>query len=292
MDWLPSLSVFTDASVKGEDVGIGWVVFEEDYILEEDSVPYRNITTHTAEVMAVVEVMKWIQSNLLRRHRIYLLCDSQSAVAVLNGVEVRDSTSAEALDTLKVLRETHIIEIKWVKGHSKTTGNEYADTLAREGRERAKELSYTTPFMPISTKEVKRIVHKGYLTIWQKRWESTKDCHISKQFYPEVREIRNMLKFNITELQSLAQVITGHGLYKYHLRHWNEIEDYSCSLCGEAWEDTWHLWNLCPGLEGERREIAQKLKGVFTLEKGILQLFKSEKVLELTATNESMLTPT
>ncbi len=242
--------------------------------------------------MAVVEVMEWMQRNLLHKYHIYLLCDSQSAVAVLNGVEVRDSTSAKALETLKVLRGTHIIEVSWVKGHSKITGNEYADTLAREGRERAKELSFTTPYIPIGIKEVKRIVHSGYLMIWQKGWDSKQECHIAKQFYPEVRENKNMLKFSIKELQCLVQVTTGHGLYKRHLRHWNDIEDYSCSLCGEAWEDTWHLWNLCPALDKERRKITQKLKGTFTLEKGILQLFRTEQIIELLAMNESMITPT
>ncbi len=107
-----------------------------------------------------------------------------------------------------------------------------------------------------------------------------------------MRESKTMVQLRIKDLQCLTMAITGNGLFKRHLRHWNDITEYDCGLCGEAWEDPWHLWDLCPVLDTERREIANRYKSGNKLEKGILEFFRTSKILELVATNESMLTPT
>ena len=91
------------------------------------------------------------------------------------------------------------------------------------------------------------------------------------------------------ELQELAQVITGHGLFKHHMRHWNEIDDYQCALCGEADEDSWHIWEWCPKLQQERTNIRTLMERGLTFEKGILRMMRSKDIIELRARNEALL---
>ncbi len=288
---LPAIAVYTDASKKGDDVGLGWAITEEDYVLEVGFLPGRGMNIYTAEMMAVNQALQWLKENLLGRYRITIYCDNMGVVTVLTGYEATCDIVADTLTLLRDIRGEHTINIVWIKGHSMITGNEYADVLARLGREQAKDLSFAAPYIPMSVKEYKNKIHEGFLKIWQGEWESTRTCHITKLFYPIVRESRRMVTYNIKELQRLSQLVTGHGLFKRHLRHWNEISNIDCELCGEAWEDTWHLWNLCPKLGREREEITQKYQGVLLFEKGILALFRTEVVTELIAINESRITP-
>ncbi len=286
------ISVHTDASKKGEDVGMGWVVSEEDFILAEGHTPGKGMNVYTAEMMAVSYALEWLKDNLLGRYTITLLCDNRGVVTVVNGNKATSELVANILSLLRDLKGKHTMNIGWVKGHSKTTGNEYADILARMGREQAKDLSFAAPYVPLGVKEYKNKIHERFLQLWQEQWKQTKTCHITRLFYPNVRESKQMVTYTIKDLQRLSQLVTGHGLFKRHLRHWNELSSFECELCGEAWEDTWHLWNLCPRLDREREVITHRYQGSKLFEKGILELFKTEVIKELMATNESKITPT
>ena len=123
---------------------------------------------------------------------------------------------------------------------------------------------------------------------WQEWWSALKTHGISRLFYPEVREKAATIKLSIKELKTLVQIVTGHGLYKRHLRHWNEILDCNCSLCGEALEDSWHLWMNCPSLRRERNEI----EGLnLTMERAVIKFFNLPKLRALAARNECILDP-
>ncbi len=95
----------------------------------------------------------------------------------------------------------------------------------------------------------------------------------------------------LNELQKLTQIVTGHGLFKRHLRHWNDITSYDCSLCGEAFEDTWHLWMYCPTLTQERTQICGEMNNGLPIFRAILKMFKCRKLSELIASNEAIIEP-
>ncbi len=78
------------------------------------------------------------------------------------------------------------------------------------------------------------------------------DCKISHLFRPVVGPMKYTAHLSFGELSKLAQIATGHGMFKRHLRHWNAMGDIQCSLCGEYLESSWNLWDMCPRLETER----------------------------------------
>ena len=184
------------------------------------------------------------------------------------------------------LNETHLVEVKWVKGHNNNTGNELADCLAKNGLRMAFKQCQIVPYLPLSKGLIKTKFREHVCNTWQKDWEDLKICRISKCFYPEVKIDRHTIKMSITELNALAQIITGHGLYKDHMRHWNEIEDFSCSLCKTAPEDSWHLWRECNRLTRERR-----LSNNSNFERNLLKFFKCPRLKALVARNECILSP-
>ncbi len=244
-------------------------------------------------MMAIKEALSWLKNDFIDTldRDVEIFSDSLSAVTVLNGFEARDSL---CLDTMILLRDSPQVTLNWIKGHSNITGNEYADTLARRGATDARYIAFAAPYMPLNYKSLKGLISEKYRELWQTTWESLTDCKISRQFITEVKPNKLTSKLSSGELQTLSQIMTGHGLFKRHLRHWNELpnNDYLCSLCGETWEDTWHLWAFCPTLSSERicAENSQKSKNSLR-ERAILNFFAEDKLIHLMASNEAILTP-
>ena len=284
------LALYTDASKEGVNVGYSWVASIGDYVMDEGLISAKDICVYKAELLAVAEALEWLlaKGDKLRDNVIY--SDSESVVNTLNGFLAKDELTKRVMMMLRELNRTNRTKVAWVKGHSGNVGNELADVLAKRGAKKARDLMGVEPFMPLLHKEIKSLVHDHFLSIWQERWESLKDCRISKLFYPKIRESRQVVKKSVKELQSLAQIVTGHGLYKNHMRHWvEEMDDDQCSLCGEASENTWHLWEWCPKLAKNRMTIRQLINNGLMLENGLLRFMNYKEITELRAQNEALL---
>ena len=161
--------------------------------------------------------------------------------------------------------------------------------LANKGAEEAESLNYVTPFVPISQKELKNLVHDTLVDVWNDTWLNTDGCRVSKCFYPNVRENERMAKRTIEELSTLAKFVTGHGLFKKHLYQWSDIDTDQCSLCHDDKEDSWHLWNNCPGTGAARRELKYLREAGMSMESAILRLSKTKQVKSLLELNDSLI---
>ncbi len=142
----------------------------------------------------------------------------------------------------------------------------------------AGNLAFCTPFIPIQYKEIKKLARESFVNTWQREWENRTSCRISKKFLPSVVDRKVITSRPVKDLQILAQVMTGHGLYKSHLRHWSDIRDHSCSLCGEDWEDSWHLWEMCPRLKDAQKELRNMTSNGLSLESAILRFAKLQEL--------------
>ncbi len=287
------LRIYTDASKNKHDVGIAFAVCDGNYIIHEDIQPLKEIGIFHAEVLAIKEALSWLKKdyNEYLNRRVEIYSDSLSAVLALNGIKSKDRL---CLDSMKLLKELTYVTLLWIKGHKNHTGNEYADALARKGAAEARQLAYAMPFIPLNYQTLKGLVSESYHDLWQNTWENLTDHKVSRQFIPDVTLTKITSKLGSEELQKLSQIITGHGLFKRHLRHWNELpdNDYLCALCGEDWEDSWHLWAFCPKLAPKRKSIEPELKGKYKLkERAILKFFKEDRIVQLMASNEALLTP-
>ncbi len=94
---------------------------------------------------------------------------------------------------------------------------------------------------------------------------------------------------SIKELSKLTQIVTGHGLFKRHMRHWNDLGDIQCALCGEDVEYSWHLWEWCPKLKEVRKRIRYLQSRGLSYEMALLKFFNQRELIELVAHNEALL---
>ena len=84
------------------------------------------------------------------------------------------STIQEVKTDIKKLEQSGVkFEISWTPGHSDihVKGNEYADKLAKEAAEEAKERKYLPPV--ITMKDIKTAVRESGRKKWQDMWEKS-----------------------------------------------------------------------------------------------------------------------
>ncbi len=112
---------------------------------------------------------------------------------------------------------------------------------------------------------------------------------VSKLFVPKVGPNKRASRLSINELSKLTQIVTGHGLFKRHMRHWNDLGDIQCALCGEDVEYSWHLWEWCPKLKGVRDRMRHLQSRGLPFEMALLKFFNQRELIELAAKNEALL---
>ncbi len=269
------LHIYTDASKQGDNIGYAWVACAGNYIIAECIYSAKEVDVHRAEMLAIKEALSWIKEIESINCSFRLISDSWSAISVLKGFEAKDPLTFETMTLLSNIKS--LVQLVWTKGHSNNTGNEYADALARVGAKEAERISFSSPFSPLTQRALRHLSEACFINDWQIVWDNAIDYRVSKLFIPCV-EKKKVTKMNSEELQFLSQIITGHGLFRRHLRHWNEIEDISCSLCGEADEDSWHLWEYCPSLNSERDTATFLIKNGIPWYNALIHFFRSEKI--------------
>ncbi len=284
--------MYTDASKEGANVGYSWLASIGDYVMEENVTSAKDISVYKAEMMAVGEALHWLQRNMDTMRTNIILSDSKSVVEKINGHLAQDEMTRDIMVMLRDLNVKVLTEVKWIKAHNGIVGNEWADSLAKKGAAEAIKLLDTKPHMPVPQRQIKKQIHNHYLGVWQEKWESLTDCRISKLFYPRVREDKRVVKMSQQDLQSLTSTVTGHGLYKHHMGHWVDLPDGDqCSLCHEAQEDTWHLWEWCPRLGKDRAVIRLLMQKGLAYERGLVKMMRLKQIESLRARNEALLSP-
>ncbi len=285
----PRINIYTDAAKAGDNVGLGWVALDGNNVVAKNYSPAKEINIHQAEMLAIKEALTWIKVSGTCSRGFTIWTDSQSSVGSLGGYQTKDTITWETLSLLRSLGTNTLIDICWVKGHSNNVGNDMADMLAKRGMEEAESLLFSRPYMPVSQRQIKQTLRHLTLDKWQQAWDMVPDCKISHLFRPIVGQKKHIVHLSFGELSKLAQIVTGHGLFKKHLRHWNVVGDIQCSLCGEDLESSWHLWDMCPRLVTERNRLRCLISKGLSEERALLKFFDQQVLIELDAHNEAII---
>ena len=143
-DQLKYVEVFTDGACKGNPGVGGWgsILIYKDNIKEING-KAEDTTNNIMELTAVIKALE----SLKEQCHVVLTTDSNYVkdgitewikVWKLNGWKTANKKAVknqELWKKLDSLSTEHIIEWKWVKGHSGHPGNEHADRLANEAIE-------------------------------------------------------------------------------------------------------------------------------------------------------------
>ena len=245
---LEDLTCYTDGS-KQEDgkTGYGWMVSKGDYIIEQRSegMSEQN-TVFEAELMAIYHVINWLRYNQTYiTPRILICSDSQAAIKAIDKTETDDRLVKETKEALTNLRKLSKTTLKWVRGHTDTTGNEAADCLAKNGANQ--ETTYCQPFIPIGKIQRKNKIRMYFQQKWEHRWRHDKTCRQTKTFMtkPHKGDTNFILNQDRKSLRQMASWITGHTNLHKHLWVMGKSTNKLCRLCNLQDETPTHLWNDC-----------------------------------------------
>ena len=90
---------------------------------------------------------------------------------------------------------------------------------------------------------------------WNFEWDQYDEALRTKCFIKTFEPTNICRDWSHQTVAKVIQLITGHGPFRHHFRHWNPPEwDTDCRLCLEAEENAIHLISECPALNWARNE--------------------------------------
>ena len=140
------------------------------------------------------------------------------------------------------------IEIRWVKAHAGTMGNELADKLAKGA---ATNGTITETYTRIPKSEVLRQLEEGSARKWQTSWTQTNKGSTTKEYFPD---IKGRVKMKLRHTGNLTTILTGHGNIKAYLNRFHISGEAKCT-CGKGDQTTDHLIYDCDRLKKERTRL-------------------------------------
>jgi len=242
-----NFNIYCDGSKMDLNTGMATCITQDEFILDHkcNKLP-SYATVFQAEVFAIKQALSWIKDNHTIDSNVTIWSDSQAAIAAIAKSTVTSKLVRDAKLLLAEVSQDNRIDIRWVRGHDDNTGNELADTFAKEAALRGILLNIPAPLIAL-----KGSIKAFYGKQWDLLWASLDGCTHSKKMLAKVMHqyLLKQRSWSRTQLGLLSEIISGHCLLNKHLCKWREeILHPLCRLCEEGFETPHHLYAECNAL--------------------------------------------
>ena len=128
------LNIFTDGSKDGSDSGFGWCIATNDHVITDFSQSLEPTSSpYMAELVALSSCLgHLLEWDLDPTWSTIIWTDSLSAVEALKAPIINHPLVKEVHDLLVKVGALIPLNLRWIRGHNNSTGNEYADFLAKK----------------------------------------------------------------------------------------------------------------------------------------------------------------
>ena len=247
---------YTDGSKLNDQTGFGYGITLNEWVLasEHGSLGPTN-SVFQAEITAIQKCAEKVADENCSHVTIY--SDSQAALAALENHKIKHKSVDDCAKSLNNLGLSKYVTLKWVKAHANTTGNEFADQLAKLGTTNVENKVMIPPPISWAKHKIAQVINEKWTFRWvtnnearqTKTWLSRNDRNISRQ----------LLLLNREELGLVVQFMTGHNRLNRHENLVNPEVNPRCRLCKSKWdkETTWHIVGECPRLISARLDSFQ-----------------------------------
>ena len=290
--------VFTDGSKEDDRTGAGIILYEPGFpvtaegpaltystkLLGDNSVFQTEVWAIKKASQLLLEGLKpgpshspaWVKED----EEVTIFSDSQAALKALRAVHIKSQLVWETVEKLNELgAKVPRLNLCWVKGHSKFTGNVRADKEARKGRDEHVSANPDSPRLPKAKLHI--AVEAIQNELWKKVFRLEPGCTQTRNWFPHGP--RPDFAFDIIRLPRLlcsqmTQFVTGHCFLNRHqalidnsdrahviasLPENEKVEgeliipisSALCRRCGTAEEKPEHLMSDCVDLAAIRLRI-------------------------------------
>jgi len=237
--------IYTDGS-KFESGSVGAAIFIKNINKELQYKLPTFASIYTAELYALLKTINWIiednETNPLNKYSIFT--DSLSSVQLLKRKthNTENQIIIDLFNNLKTLSDKNIIlNIIWIPSHINITGNERADTLAKQIALSNKQ----SEDIPKSQSDYFSEIESNILKQWQSQYNNTKTAKFYKQIEPKVTTKIKFTDKNRKKEVLITRLKFGHCLlnkYKYNI---GLTTDKYCENCNKEEETPKHVLFKC-----------------------------------------------
>ena len=251
-------NVFTDGSRLDGRTGAGYVIYKgkNEIFANKLRLP-DHATVFQAEIKAIEAAChKLGELNPPNMKYVKIFVDSQAAIRALGNPRVRSRAVASASEELNRLAGiTRSATICWIAAHKGYTGNERADTMAKEGSTK-NQIDIQVGRSPAT---IRVDIAAQTQRDWTTAWTNYEGAVHTKQFYsaPCPRKAKYVYNLARLELGRFIRLITGHNNLNYFQHRLGLQESSSCRFCNTATETYRHLVTECPRWRLTRVDLFQ-----------------------------------
>lgn len=249
------IKIYTDGSKDAKNQKTGCAFTIPALKIEQKFKLNSHLTVYTAEMIALVQALKWINNN--KPDRVVILTDSLSAVQSLGSG--KSTTRQDVLD--QALYQIHMalkggirLSIDWIPSHCAIDGNEIADKLAKEALIKGTELTYLpTPH------ELYPIIKASIRQEWAQDWKNHHGFRhdLDPDLSPKLTQYSDKRRLDraFTRLRLGTNGLRGNNLF-------HSEADPLCPHCTNEIEDTEHYFVHCPAHDPARLSLKNTLQAL------------------------------
>ena len=185
-----------------------------------------NASVFTAELYAIVTALCWISQNRYAKNLI--ISDSLSSLKAISCHE--NDCRHFLVDKIKLLPyfldsiDVNVTYL-WVPSHNGIQDNKIADDLAKNAARRNCDPGISTVNLDLSLSEIKSIIKRHCLKIWQQQYISNSTGVFYKKCFPSI------YNRNLSSCPQIFRLQTGHCRLNSHMQRIGLYDTGLCSRC-------------------------------------------------------------
>ena len=203
--------VYTDGSVIGGCTGYGLVVVNSKGTVAtcRGKLP-PHCSIFQAEGLAILQALRYVATMATPTSSVEIFADSRAALTAIISATQISSPFTEIREIL--LSASMEIQMFWIASHRGHQGNEWADTLAKQG---ALGPGGPTDFLPLPTANIRRDIRAAARQSWSQSWNISTKASTTRAFIPDPLAPSHLHAVEVP--YQVAQLLTGHCRLRSYL---------------------------------------------------------------------------
>ena len=222
--WQNYLNIYTDGSQRDGKTSCAFYISE--FKVKHSFRLSDNTPVYTAELVAILEALRWLEDSL--PNRVVIFSDSKSAIQAIDSHESLVPVVTDIKYYLYLFHNYGLeVVIAWVPSHVGIYGNEVVDSLARSALGKANIDLEIVPKVTLLYKYITQHISE----IWQSSWDT---CLKGRFYYRLIQKVDNKVKYSSSyrpKEVALTRIRFGHTLLNQHLHLMGLHPDGLCDIC-------------------------------------------------------------